>query len=171
MTDESAILPVKHIETLIHLIRGERIILDTDLARLYGVETRSLIQAVKRNLERFPDDFMFRLTSVERDCLTSQIVMSKSRGGRRTMPYAFTEQGVAMLSSVLNSPTAIQVNVEIIRAFVRIRKMMSLNADLAKKIVLLERKYDAQFKVVFDAIRELMAPQVKERRRIGFRQE
>ncbi|MBI4706047.1 MAG: ORF6N domain-containing protein [Deltaproteobacteria bacterium] len=144
--------------------------LDADLAALYGVETRDLVQAVKRNIERFPDDFMFQLTAGELDLLRSQFVISKpgGRGGRRSLPYAFTEQGVAMLSSVLRSPRAVQVNIEIMRAFVRLRQMLQSNADLARKLAALERKYDAQFKAVFSAIRRLMAPAVKPKRRIGF---
>jgi hypothetical protein len=145
--------------------------LDSDLAALYGVETKVLNQAVRRNIERFPEDFMFQLTSDEAERLRSQSVTSKSgRGGRRTAPYAFTEQGVAMLSSVLSSPSAIRVNIEIMRAFVRLRQMATSNADLARKLNALERKYDGQFKIVFAAIRELTEPPIKKRsRRIGFR--
>ena len=142
--------------------------LDQDLAELYGVETRVLVQAVKRNIDRFPVDFMFQLSDEEFSNLRSQIV-SSSWGGRRTAPYAFTEQGVAMLSSVLHSPTAVQVNIEIMRAFVRLRRMLEKHADLALKLETLERKYDQQFKVVFDAIREIMKPDPPpKRRQIGF---
>ena len=144
--------------------------LDADLAALYGVETRALVQAVKRNLGRFPEDFMFQLTPEEAANLRSQIVIS-SWGGRRTPPYAFTEQGVAMLSSVLHSERAAQVNVEIMRTFVRLREVLSSHADLARKLVTLERKYDAQFKAVFDAIRALMATPTGTKRKIGFRSE
>ncbi|HEY2513751.1 MAG TPA: ORF6N domain-containing protein [Polyangiaceae bacterium] len=159
-----------HVERMIVSLRGERVMLDADLAALYGVTTSALIQAVKRNPTRFPSDFMFQLTPEEFASLRSQTVISKSdRGGRRTAPYAFTEQGVAMLSSVLRSPRAVRVNVEIMRAFVRLREMLSTHADLARKLVALERKYDAQFRVVFDAIRELMAPPAKPRRPIGFK--
>jgi hypothetical protein len=144
--------------------------LDADLAALYGVETKALNQAVRRNIERFPDDFMFQLTSDEMENLRSQTVTSSSWGGRRTRPYAFTEQGVAMLSSVLKSPRAIQVNIEIMRAFVRLRQMVTSNADLARKLNALERKYDGQFKIVFAAIRELTEPTAKKKGRpIGFR--
>ena len=144
--------------------------LDADLAALYGVETKALNQAVRRNIERFPDDFMFQLTSDEMENLRSQTVTSSSWGGRRTRPYAFTEQGVAMLSSVLKSPRAIQVNIEIMRAFVRLRQMVTSNADLARKLNALERKYDGQFKIVFAAIRELTEPTPKKKGRpIGFR--
>jgi len=142
--------------------------LDADLAALYGVETRELVQAVKRNADRFPADFMFQLTPKEAEVLRSQTVISKTgRGGRRTPPYAFTEQGVAMLSSVLNSPRAVRVNIEIIRAFVRLRQMLESNTHLAKKLNDLERTYDAKFRMVFQAIRELMI-QHGSRRRIGF---
>ena len=146
--------------------------LSTDLARLYEVEPRALIQAVKRNRERFPDDFVFQLNREEIDVLKSQNVIAKSpgRGGaHRAAPYAFTEQGVAMLSSVLRSERAVRVNVEIMRAFVRLRRRLSTHADLARRLAQLERKYDAQFKVVFDAIRELMAPpRPRKQRSIGF---
>ena len=144
--------------------------LDADLAALYGVETRALVQAVKRNLRRFPEDFMFHLSPDEAANLRSQIVIS-SWGGRRTPPYAFTEQGVAMLSSVLHSERAAQVNVEIMRTFVRLREILSSHADLARKLATLERKYDAQFKAVFDAIRALMAAPANTKRKIGFRSE
>ena len=144
--------------------------LDADLAVLYGVETRALVQAVKRNLRRFPDDFMFQLSPDEAAILRSQTVIS-SWGGRRTPPYAFTEQGVAMLSSVLHSERAAQVNVEIMRTFVRLREVLSSHADLARKLAALERKYDAQFKAVFDAIRALMAAPTAAKRKIGFRSE
>ncbi len=142
--------------------------LDFDLASLYGVETRVLIQAVKRNSPRFPQDFMFQLNDDEFKNLRSQIVTS-SWGGRRYLPYAFTEQGVAMLSSVLNSERAILVNVEIIRAFVRLREILATHKDLARKLEELEKKYDEQFAVVFEAIRELMTPpEPPPKHRIGF---
>jgi hypothetical protein len=163
-----ALAPV-HVERKILLLRGERVMLDADLATLYGVATKALVQAVKRNRARFPSDFMFELTAEEFAALRSQTVTSKQRGGRRTAPYAFTEQGVAMLSSVLRSPRAVRVNVEIMRAFVRLREMLSTHADMARKLATLEKKYDAQFRVVFDAIRDLMAPPTKHRRPIGFR--
>lgn len=142
--------------------------LDADLADLYGVDTRTLVQAVRRNMARFPADFMFRLTKPEFDDLRSQFVIS-NRGGRRYPPYAFTEQGVAMLSSVLRSERAIRVNVEIMRAFVELRRMPASHADLARKLSAMEKKYDDQFKIIFDAIRELMAPpEPWKKRRIGF---
>ena len=142
--------------------------LDADLAELYGVPTKALVQAVKRNSGRFPEDFMFQLNAEEDANLRSQRVISSSWGGRRTRSYAFTEQGVAMLSSVLRSERAIQVNVEIMRTFVRLRAILATHADLARKLAKLEKKYDAQFRVVFDAIRELMGPPSKPTRPIGF---
>jgi len=167
-------MPVQHglverITKTILFLRGEKVLLDEDLAILYGVETRNLVQAVKRNLERFPEDFMFQLTPAEWEALRSQTGISKEgRGGRRYPPYAFTEQGVAMLSSVLRSDQAVHVNIEIMRAFVRLREILSTHADLAKKLENLERKYDSQFKAVFDAIRQLMAPPVPKKKPIGF---
>ena len=156
------------IEQRIFLLRGQKVMLSPDLAHLYNVEPRALVQAVKRNLDRFPADFMFQLSGEEFLSLKSQIVTSSWGGSRRAAPFAFTEQGVAMLSSVLRSKRAIQVNVEIMRAFVRLRQMLASHADLARKLDALEKKYDAQFRVVFDAIRELMTPPKPNRRRIGF---
>ena len=142
--------------------------LSTHLAELYEVEPRLLVQAVKRNMDRFPLDFMFQLSSEEFAHLKSQIVTSSWGGLRRATPYAFTEQGVAMLSSALRSRRAIQVNIEIMRTFVRLRRMLASNEDLARKLAALERKYDSEFKAVFDAIRSLMTPPEQRRRRIGF---
>lgn len=158
------------IEQRILFIRGHKVMLDSHLAALYGVETRTLVQAVKRNLARFPLDFMFQLENQDVSSLRSQIVISNmGRGGRRFLPYVFTEQGIAMLSTVLNSDRAIHVNIEIMRAFVRLRQILSTHKDLARKLAQLERKYDAQFRVVFDAIRKLMEPSpVPPKRRIGF---
>ena len=144
--------------------------LDEDLADLYGVETRILVRNVKRNTERFPAHFMFQLTNEEHERLRSQIGISKSgRGGRRYLPYAFTEQGVAMLSSVLHSKQAIQVNIAIMDTFVRLRQMLSSHVELARRLDALEKKYDTQFKAVFDAIRALMTPPEPKRRGVGFR--
>ena len=167
------LVPVKIIEKKILLIRGEKVMLDADLAELYCVQARVLNQAVKRNIDRFPGDFMFQLSREEDDSLRSQIVtLKKGRGQhRKYLPYVFTEQGVAMLSSVLNSERAVKVNIEIMRTFVRLRQMLASNAELARKLASLEKKYDAQFKVVFDAIRELMKPPEPKRSRIGFRRE
>ena len=161
-------IPTERIEQRILLIRGQKVMLDADLAELYGVPTKVFNQAVRRNISRFPADFMFRLSRRELDILRSQFVTSSSWGGRRYVPFAFTEQGVAMLSSVLRSERAVQVNIAIMRAFVKLREMLSSHRDLARKLDEMEMKYDAQFKVVFDAIRELMSPKMPPRRRIGF---
>ena len=168
---EQVPVPVEFVERRIYFIRGHKVMLDKDLAELYGVPTKSLNLAVKRNLERFPDDFMFRLTPEEDEALRFQIETSKTtRGGRRYPPYAFTEQGVAMLSGVLRSPRAVQANVAIMRAFVRLRQMLAGHKELARKLDQMEKKYDAQFRIVFDAIRKLMAPpSPKPKRPIGFR--
>ena len=171
MGNKQAIVPLEHIESRIYLIRREKVILDVDLAALYEVEVKALNQAVKRNIKRFPGDFMFQLTAEEAALLRSQTVTLKTGRGehRKYLPRVFTEQGVAMLSSVLNSERAILVNIEIMRAFVRLRQMLQGNADLARKLAALEKKYDAQFKIVFDAIRELMTPpQPRKKRSIGF---
>jgi hypothetical protein len=170
MKGDTPAMLLKRIEARILLIRGERVMLDADLAELYGVATKVLVQAVKRNVERFPPDFMFQLTPDEFSNLRSQFVTS-SWGGRRYAPFAFTEHGIAMLSSVLKSERAIKVNVEIMRAFVRLRRLLGSHEDLARKLAELEKRYDAQFKTIFDAIRTLMAPPDKARRSIGFRVE
>lgn len=163
-------VPIERIEKHIFVVRDQKVMLSMHLAQLYGVEPRVLVQAVKRNIERFPGDFMFQLTDAEFRDLKSQIVISSWGGLRRATPYAFTEQGVAMLSSVLRSQRAIRVNVEIMRAFVRLRAMASSFKELARKVDALEKKYDVQFKAVFDAIRELMEPPSPRRKtRIGFR--
>jgi len=161
-------LLLERIERTILVLRGHKVLLDADLAAMYGVAAKALNQSVKRNIDRFPRDFMFRLTAEEAELLRSQSVTSSSWGGRRYLPNAFTEQGVAMLSSVLRSPRAVQVNIEIMRAFVRLRQMLQQNTELARKLAVLEGKYHAQFKAVFDAIRELMTPPEKPRRTIGF---
>ena len=142
--------------------------LDSDLARLYGVATKALVRAAKRNIERFPKDFMFQLSVREFHILRSQSVISRGPGGRRYPPYAFTEQGVAMLSSVLKSKQAALVNVQIMRTFVRLRQILATHATLQRRLLELEKRYDKQFRVVFDAIRELMGPEEKPRKRIGF---
>lgn len=219
MSKVLSLIPSERIEQAILLIRGEKVMLDADLAEMYGVKTQRLVEAVKRNLHRFPDDFMFRLEYEEIRNMRSQLVTScveptdkardfrtlregknnqgnqedtnlitqsatsslkqlenvrifspgvlalLSHGGRRKLPYVFTEQGVAMLSSVLNSPRAVSVNIEIMRAFVRLRKMIASHAELARKLAAMENKYDAQFKVVFDAIRELMIPPAPAKKR------
>jgi hypothetical protein len=193
-------LKPENLARFVFFIRGEKVMLDSDLARLYGVEARALNQAVARNRKRFPADFMFQLMPGEYESLRSQTVISKKggttddlsqsvmsslrrrdqrlrsqivtskkgRGGRRFRPYAFTEQGVAMLSSVLRSSRAVEVNIAIMRTFVQLRRLMDTNRDLARKIEALEKKYDEQFAVVFDAIKELIAPPEPPKKQIGF---
>lgn len=169
ITSSQQLVPVEVIERRIFLIRGQKVMLSIDLADLYSVEPRALVQAVKRNIDRFPEDFMFQLSSAEFTILKSQLVISRWGGLRRATPYAFTEQGVAMLSSVLRSKRAVQVNIAIMRAFVRLREMLATHKDLARKLEQMENKYDAQFKVVFDAIRKLMEPRPETRwRGVGF---
>ncbi len=163
-----AFMPAVLIERKIYLIRGLKVMLSTDMAELYGVEPKVLVQAVKRNSERFPEDFMFQLTAEEFENLKSQFVTSSWGGIRRATPYAFTEQGVAMLSGALNSKRAVQVNIAIMRAFVKLREMIASNKELAKKLDELEKKYDMQFKIVFDAIRQLMAPPEPKEKKVGF---
>jgi hypothetical protein len=164
-----AAIPTELIEQKIYLIRGHKVMLDADLATLYGVTTGNLNLAVRRNPKRFPPDFMFQLSPEETQSLLLQSARAKRRGGRRTPPYAFTEQGVSMLSSVLNSERAIEVNIAIMRAFVRLRAMLATHANLARRLNEMEQKYDEQFRDVFEAIRELMTPEpVPPSRRIGF---
>ena len=160
---------IEQVERRILLIRGHRVMLDADLAELYGVETKVLNQAVRRNRERFPEGFMFQLTWEEmKELSRSQFVTLKRGKNIKYLSYAFTEQGVAMLSSVLRSKRAIQVNIAIMKTFVRLRELLATHRDLAEKLVALERRYDAQFRGVFDAIRRLMGPPTRPRRRIGF---
>jgi hypothetical protein len=163
------LIPPERIQQSIYLIRDQKVMIDRDLASLYGIPTKALKQAVRRNRERFPDDFMFVLDAKEFQIWRSQFVTSKEdRKGLRYAPMAFTEHGVAMLSSVLNSMRAIQVNIAIIRAFIRLRRLLADHTDLSRKLNDLEKKYDRQFAVVFDAIRQLMEPQKTTRKRIGF---
>lgn len=183
--NSKVVLAPTKLASLVHNLRNEKVLLDSDLAELYGVETRSLNQAVKRNPERFPEDFMFQLTDDELNSLMSQIVISKSsnpnlkirsersrgRGGHRKLPYAFTEQGVAMLSSVLRSPRAVEVNIAIMRTFVQLRRLMDSNQLLAEKIENLERKYaehDQNFTLVFDAIKQLITADSIPNKEMGF---
>jgi hypothetical protein len=185
MPGPTSLVPVDQIAHAIHVIRGHRVMLDADLAVLYGVTTKRLNEAVKRNLRRFPADFMFQLTPEEAANLRSQFATSdvssgggilKSQfatsslawGGRRKLPKAFTEHGAVMLASVLNSPIAVEASIQVVRAFVQLRSMLAAHADLAHKLAELERKYDSQFRVVFDAIRRLMEPP-PDPKRIGFR--
>ncbi|MBI5477052.1 MAG: ORF6N domain-containing protein [Ignavibacteriales bacterium] len=168
---ETTLIPIERIEQRIFLIRGQKVMLDRHLAELYGVHTMRLNEQVKRNIRRFPNDFMFQLTKEEDEALISQFAISKGRGGYRKLPFAFTEQGVAMLSSVLHSDRAIDVNIAIMRAFVKLRQILATHKDLAHKLEELERKFethDIQIKSVFEAIRQLMTPPEKPKRRIGF---
>ncbi len=164
------LVPHDQLEQSILVIRGHRVMLDTELAKLYEVLTKTLNQAVKRNRTRFPDDFMFQLTAEEAATVRSQsVTLNRGRGQhRKYRPYAFTEQGVAMLSSVLRSERAIQVNIAIMRAFVQLREMIGANKTLAKRLSDLEKKYDGQFRIVFEVIRELMTEPASTSRRIGF---
>lgn len=162
-----SLIPIERIEHSILLIRGQKVMLDKDLAALYGVKTFNLNKAVKRNLERFPKDFMFQLTPKEFSDLIFHFGISRW-GGTRKLPYAFTELGVAMLSSVLNSRRAILVNIEIMRTFASLRQLLATHKDLARKLAAMEKKYDEQFRVVFAAIRQLLTPPEKPKRPIGF---
>jgi hypothetical protein len=169
------IVPQHMIESKIYLLRGKKVMLDRDLATLYGVETRTLNQAVRRNINRFPEDFMFQLTTEEMENWKSQIVISnKEKMGLRKRPYAFTENGVAMLSSVLSSERAVEVNIQIMRTFTRLREMILTHKELAHKFAQLERKigkHDDEIKTIFSAIRQLMVPPDPKKRKIGFRRE
>ena len=162
------VITVEQIESIILFIRGQKVVLARDLAELYGVTTGNLNKAVRRNIDRFPNDFMFQLTAEEYKALRFHFGILEKGQHSKYLPYAFTEQGVAMLSSVLRSKRAVQVNIEIMRAFVRLRRMLSVHKDLEHKLTTLEQKYDEQLKVVFDAIRALMAPPEKPRKKIGF---
>ena len=167
-----SLIPSERIEKSILLIRGKKVMLDIHLAELYGVTTKRLNEQVKRNTKRFPPDFMFQLTNQEVACLRSRIATSNGRGGRRHLPYAFTENGVAMLSSVLNSERAVAVNIEIMRAFTRLRQILTDNAALAQKFDELERRidtHDAAIRSLFSAIRQLMQPEEPKRKPIGFK--
>jgi phage regulator Rha-like protein len=166
------VLPPAVIERKIYLLRRQKVMLDSDLAVLYGVETKQLNRAVKRNLERFPSDFMFQLAPAEARALRYQIGTSKDdeRGGRRYLPYVFTQEGVAMLSSVLRSTRAVQVNIAIMRAFVRLREILATNRELATKLEAMEQRYNTQLKVIFEVIQKLMAPSEESSRgELGFR--
>lgn len=163
-------IPVERVEGVIVLIRGEKVILDSDLAALYGVSTTRLNEQAKRNKHRFPSDFLFRLTKSEWESLISQFARSKSaRGGRRKLPYVFTEHGAIMAANVLNSDRAVEASVQVVRAFIKLRNMLASHTELARKLDELEKKYDHKFKTVFNAIRQLMTPQTSKPRQIGFR--
>ena len=163
-----SLIPVERIERAIIVVRGEKVMLDLDLASIYGVMTGSLNQAVKRNLSRFPPDFMFQLTEAEKNEVVTNCDNLARLKFSPHLPYAFTEHGALMLANVLNSERAAQTSVQVVRAFVRLRQMLASNAELARKLAAMEKKYDAQFKVVFDAIRQLMSPPEKPKREIGF---
>jgi len=168
MTGEKTMVDVKGIEESVKSVRGQKVMLDTDLAGIYQVETKVLMQAVRRNIERFPEDFMFQLTFNGADASRSQNVTLKRGQNIKYLPHAFTEQGVAMLSSELRSKRAIQVNIEIMRFFVQMKRLAFSHSDLGRRLDTLEKKYDGQFKVVFDAIRQLMTPTRPKRKQIGF---
>lgn len=170
MSKAIATIPVEHIESMILYVRGEKVMLDSDLAVLYAVSTTRLNEQISRNKRRFPADFVFRLTKKEWDSLMSQVAISKTgRGGRRKLPYVFTEHGAIMAANVLSSQRAVEVSVQVVRAFVKLRQLLASNAELARRLNLLESKYDRQFRVVFDAIRQLMIPPPSKTRPIGFR--
>jgi membrane-associated protease RseP (regulator of RpoE activity) len=169
MSEDASIIPIERVEQSIYLIRGHKVMLDRDLAALYGVETRSLNQAVKRNTERFPEDFMFELAREEVMRISQIVISSKTpdiKYSKRV--FAFTEQGVAMLSGILKSPRAVEVNIAIMRTFVKLRRMLESSEDLSRKLAELESKYDEQFRVVFEAIHELMIPPEPKKNPIGF---
>ena len=169
MPSQNAIVPPALISQKIFFVRGTRVMLDADLARLYGVATKNLNKAVKRNTSRFPSDFMFQLSPKELHSLGFQSGTSKpGRGGRRYVPYAFTEQGVAMLSSVLRSSRAVQVNVAIVRTFVRLREMLTTHEELRRKIDAMEKRYDARFQAVFETIRQMLETPIPAKKPIGF---
>ena len=169
MSKDLTSIAVEQIQSIILVIRGERVILDSELAKLYGVTTARLNQQVRRNAERFPSDFVFNITKEENESLMLQFATSKQgRGGARKLPLVFTEHGAIMAANVLNSQRAVRASVEVVRAFIRLRRILASNTDLARKLNELERRYDRQFKVVFDAIRQLMTPPPKKRKQIGF---
>ena len=167
MTNTS-LIPVERIEHSILLIRGHKVMLDADLARLYGVTTKRLNEQVRRNRDRFPDDFMFRLTDAEKKEVVANCDHLKTLKFSPNLPYAFTEHGAVMLASVLNSPVAVDVSIQIIKTFIRLRELLVSNKELAKKIEELEKKYDTQFKIVFDAIHQLMSAPEPKKKKIGF---
>jgi len=171
MRDKESIIPIERIEQSILFIRGEKVMLDADLAVLYGVPTKRLNEQVRRNKDRFPEDFMFQLTKKEKAEVVANCDHLKMLRFSPYLPYAFTEHGAIMLATVLNSPVAVKASIQVVRAFVRLRQLLASNAELARKIDAMEKKYDAQFKVVFDAIRQLMTPPEKHKREIGFLRE
>lgn len=165
---KATLIPIDRIERSILLLRGQKVMLDSDLAELYGVPTKALNQAVKRNKERFPDDFMFQLTPDEKTKVVTNCDRLKRLKFSSTLPYVFTEHGAVMLASVLSSPVAVDVSIQIVKTFIRLRELLVSNKELAKKIEELEKKYDTQFKIVFDAIRQLMSAPEPKKKKIGF---
>jgi len=168
MPSKKTLVPIEQIENSILFIRGQKVMLDSDLAKLYGVSTRILNQAVKRNINRFPDDFMFKLTQDEKKKVVTNCDHLKKLKFSSVLPNAFTEHGAVMVASLLNSEIAIKVSIQVVRAFIKLRKILQSNKELSRKLNELERKYDAQFRVVFDAIRQLMLPPEPKRKPIGF---
>jgi hypothetical protein len=164
-------VPSEQIEKTILVLRGQRVILDADLAQIYGVTTKRLNEQVRRNSDRFPHDFMFQLDEMEDAALRSKFGTTNNYGGRRTKPFVFTEHGALMVGNILNSPIAVASSLQVVRAFINLRKMLASHVELARKLDSMERKYDHQFKVVFDAIRELTLIPEQPRKRIGIRQE
>lgn len=169
MTQDLIIIPSERVINKIYIIRNKKVMIDRDLAALYGVKTTAFNQAVRRNIKRFPADFMFQLDKNEMESLMSQIVISKRRGGTRKLPLVFTEQGVAMLASVLNSDRAINVNIQIIRTFVKIRELLATNEALQRKMIEMERKYDGKIKEIFDMMGFLLEDKIKPKKQIGFK--
>lgn len=168
-----SVIPSERIQGMILLVRGEKVMLDSDLADLYQVDTRTLIQAVKRNISRFPSDFMFQLSNQEVTSLRSQIVISKNRpqegrGGRRTLPYVFTEHGIAMLSSVLKTKRAVQINIQIVRSFIKLRELLYTNEAMARRMAAIEEKATSHEKAIISILHALEQPTPGKKRRIGF---
>lgn len=168
MTEKKLLIPVERPEYSILLIRGQRVMLGNDLAVLFGVTTRRLNEQVRRNKDRFPHDFMFQLTQQEKNKVVANCDHLSNLRFTQSLPYAFTEHGALMLANVLNSPEAVRASIQVVRAFIRLRKLLASHEDLARKVEVLEKKYDAQFRVVFDAIRQLMAPPKPKKNQIGF---
>ena len=163
-----SIVPLENIESRIFLIRGHKVMIDADLANIYGVTTKRLNEQIKRNRDRFPEDFMFQLTKEEKDEVVANCDHLKKLKYSPVLPNAFTEHGAIMIATILNSPVAVQASIHVVRAFVKLRQILASNKELSKRFDELEKKYDAQFKVVFDAIRQLMTPPEPKRRKIGF---
>lgn len=166
--ETSITVPIERIEEYILLLRGQRVMLDADLAKLYGASTKRLNEQVKRNIERFPADFMFQLNEKEKSDVVANCDRFKNMKHSTVLPYAFTEHGAVMLANVINNKIAVQASIQVVRTFIRLRELLNTHKDLAQKLVQLEKRYDSQFKMVFDAIRELMTTPSKKSKRIGF---